>query len=752
MQLEISDPGHFALKNAIRAAIVAPAVFAFGLEVLDSPALALFAGFGSLALIVFVDFGGARQARLTAFVALVLGSAVLVVAGTLCSQTTWLAVAAMAVVGFAVLFAGVFNGYLAAAQLAAILAFVLAAMVPADPGAIPARLAGWGLGSAAALTAIFLLWPRRPRDQLRARAAAAVAELAALLEASAEGGEEERLAALAADANAAVAAAHAAFVATPRRPSGIGGRSAALGRLIDDLEWFDAAAREQPAAAEAKGVCAGERAQIEAAVPSALTIAAERLRADHAGDGGAELRALDEAHDAIGAAFLAEIAAGPDRDEAELSAELNEVYRLRALAYGALQIGRHAIQASGGVAPPDPSLAPEAGRLRRARRIAASHASMRSVWLRNSLRGAAGLALAVLVARVADTQNGFWVVLGTMSVLRSSALATGATVVEAIAGTVVGILVGGVIVLVIGSTTALLWVVLPFAILLAAYSPRAISFAAGQAGFTVAVVVLFNLLNPVGWSVGVVRIEDVAIGCGVSLLTGFLIWPRGASAVLREALGGAYVLAARYLDLAISSRLEGGDPAPLHETAAEASDAALRLDETVREYLGENSSAHEDLDALAQLVGGATRVRRVARLFDNAAELAPLAPLDPEAGWVARLRAPLDQMRSARRAWFEGFGAAVFAGTMPPPAEPEAPEPSAGPASRLARRPGPLLELDGERDAAGIPAGLPIAWAERHLEGLLELEPPLTAAARAVLEDGAGRPPAPVGGRPGRAS
>ena len=137
-----------------------------------------------------------------------------------------------------------------------------------------------------------------------------------------------------------------------------------------------------------------------------------------------------------------------------------------------------------------------------------------------------------------DAQNGFWVVLGTISVLRSSALATGTTVVEAITGTVIGIVVGGLLVCAIGVHTWLLWAVFPFAVLLGAYSPRAISFTAGQAGFTIVIVVLFNLLNPIGWSVGVVRIEDIAIGCAISLVTGFLFWPRGAADVLRESIGG----------------------------------------------------------------------------------------------------------------------------------------------------------------------------------------------------------------------
>ena len=54
-----------------------------------------------------------------------------------------------------------------------------------------------------------------------------------------------------------------------------------------------------------------------------------------------------------------------------------------------------------------------------------SHLSFRSVWFRNAFRGAVGLALAVAVVEVTDVAHGFWVVLGTLSVLRSSAVGTG---------------------------------------------------------------------------------------------------------------------------------------------------------------------------------------------------------------------------------------------------------------------------------------------------------------------------------------
>jgi hypothetical protein len=46
-------------------------------------------------------------------------------------------------------------------------------------------------------------------------------------------------------------------------------------------------------------------------------------------------------------------------------------------------------------------------------------------------------------------------------------------------------------VIAIGAHENVLWVVLPFAVLDGAYAPRAISFAAGQAGFTVVLLTLF---------------------------------------------------------------------------------------------------------------------------------------------------------------------------------------------------------------------------------------------------------------------
>ncbi len=88
--------------------------------------------------------------------------------------------------------------------------------------------------------------------------------------------------------------------------------------------------------------------------------------------------------------------------------------------------------------------------------------------------------------------------------------------------------------------------------LFAGLAPAAISFVAGQAAFTLALLVLFNLLVPVGWKLGLVRIEDVAIGGAVSLAVGMLFWPRGATNELSRALGSAYVDSSGYLAEAVA--------------------------------------------------------------------------------------------------------------------------------------------------------------------------------------------------------
>ena len=76
-----------ALRRAARAAIVLPAVFAFADKVIGNPTTALFAAFGSFALLVLAQFSGPWRTRVLAYLALGCTGVVFITLGTLCSRS-----------------------------------------------------------------------------------------------------------------------------------------------------------------------------------------------------------------------------------------------------------------------------------------------------------------------------------------------------------------------------------------------------------------------------------------------------------------------------------------------------------------------------------------------------------------------------------------------------------------------------------------------------------------------------------------
>jgi hypothetical protein len=73
------------------------------------------------------------------------------------------------------------------------------------------------------------------------------------------------------------------------------------------------------------------------------------------------------------------------------------------------------------------------------------------------------------------------------------------------------------------------------------------------------VVVLFDLLQPQGWRLGLVRVEDIALGVGVSVVVAVLLWPRGARGQLGSALAALYRADAACLEAAFAYLLGDGN-------------------------------------------------------------------------------------------------------------------------------------------------------------------------------------------------
>jgi uncharacterized membrane protein YccC len=260
-------------------------------------------------------------------------------------------------------------------------------------------------------------------------------------------------------------------------------------------------------------------------------------------------------------------------------------FPLRRLSLAAMQIATNANAAE------HDTLRTRADRqatLGRAWTILRAHCNLRSVRFRNAARAGIGLAIAVLVAKTTSVEHAFWVVLGALSVLRSNALGTGATALQALVGALIGFGLASAV-MAVGGDDTWLWIALPLVVFLAGYTPGAVNFVVGQASFTVFVVVLFNILVPDGWRTGLVRVQDVAIGAGIAVLVGALLWPRGARGVARRAFAELLRTCADHLALAIDVVLRGAEgdvTVAAHEAADARTRAVAALEDLALEHGG----------------------------------------------------------------------------------------------------------------------------------------------------------------------
>ncbi len=736
------DPGLAATRRAARTALVMPALFAFCAVVIDSPVVATFAAFGAFAMLLLVDFSGTTGQRIRAQVQLALAWLVLVSLGTLAGQSAWAAVSATVVVGFAVLFSGVVSSVLAGASTSLLLAFILSVATPAPLSMLPDRLAGIALAAAAAVLAVWLLWPRAAVDPLRAPAARVCR--AAAMQLRAEARDTVEVCALKTRETATlIDELRRTFTATPYRPTGLSTGSRALVRLVDELTWLSAILGESSPASAQGAASDPDSSAVHFAAATVLDLSADlledpKLSPDQLATAAEALRdAVTALEEGAVARLPSTYDAVPEPGVGGFLGSLNASFRAQEIASGVMliaqnvEIARVADQRSWTDrllgSEPRSLTAPIVSAAERA----AAHLEPHSVWLHNSIRGAAGLAIAVGVANMTGVQHAFWVILGALSVLRSNALNTGQNAYRAIGGTVVGSLVGAGLLALIGENTVALWILLPIAVFVAGIVPAAVSFATGQAAFTVTLVILFSIAQPGGWSLILFRIEDIALGCAVSLLVGLLFWPRGASAAVGKALAEAYVASAQYLAGVVGYAVACCLPAPRPTTPQDsrrAAAAARRLDDAFRTYLAERGAKPVPLSEMTALVTGVVGVRLAAdavlELWERYADGQP--PSDDRAAAQSALLALADRLLQ----WYTTLANALDGqGLVPEPLERD--HTTKAQLIEAVRR--DLYDADGR----ATPTAIRILWTSDHLEVVRRLQPSLaTAAHRRGAVDG----------------
>lgn len=663
-------------KKAARISIATTAGFVVGRYGLDDPQAAVFAAMGTIALLGMADFGGPLGRRARSYAIAVAVAAPLVAAGTLVSEHTLLAAGSLFAVAFCVVLSGALGRNAAVGGNALILFYLVAAGIPADASFVGPRLAGLAVGGALSIAAAVALWPDRPGQDFRGRLADALADLASGAESLARG-SRPGTALLQAPS---VAAARPSLVAPGDRPSSptdIDRAERYLAHAIPQIaRGLDRVARLPPPSGPEALASAVHALLLD--VPRTLQAAAGTLR----GIGAAAESA---------ATLLAPMRAARDTLEAQLAALLerpgNEpafaAWSERAFLVGEVAATAALASAEAGIAagqarpaalagPRSPQLVLSGGSSRAAgawRRLR-SNLTFESVVFRNAVRLAAGVAVARFIAGEADLQHGFWVSFAVLGVMRTSVARTGATAAQALLGTLAGAIIAvGLLYAGDGDTDAYM-AMLPFVVFAAFYVAR-YGFLQTQAGFTVAIMVLFSIMSPAGWELGLLRVENVAIGLAVGLAIGLAAWPRGAAAQLGRALGTAAATAGAYA-AGIATRLLASQPPGAAEAGLRdaALQAAGRAEDVFAAYRSEAPPAGP-----ASAWGDALSASE--RLWYSADVLSgmPPAPAGPCAGLTAGLAAQAAEL-AARAGRVE---AALKAGGVPSVRRPGGPEPDPGP-------------------------------------------------------------------------
>jgi uncharacterized membrane protein YccC len=653
------DPSRDGLRRALRAAIAVPFAATVSFLVAGDTQAPVFTLVGSIALLIVADFPGSTGTRALAYGSLGFNGLLLIALGTWAAPHPLVAVLLCFAVGTLVSFLGLLSDLVAAGQRATLMVFILPVSMPVGP--LTDRLLGWLLALLVCVPAALFLFPPRYTTEVRHLAALVCAALANRIESGDAEGEEAG--AVAGDrVNEAMDALRAEFLSSAFRPMAMTAGSRSLIRVVSNLQWLTDRVNSD------SGRLLAHISPLSVAV---LRSSADVLRSPQAAR-AAELSQVVAAHRLIAYAHY-------DNDIHDILGEADDA---AAVQLGRTLLSRRTMSATIGLTGSIIATAttmdarplsdrllgrglPETG-------IADRVATRRSVWLSligylqtrsvtviNSLRIGLALALAVVVTLVLPVQNALWVVLGALSVLRSSAAGTRTTVVRAVTGTAIGFVIGAAVIAVVGVNPVVLWSLLPLATFGSTYVMRVGSFTASQAMFTMQVLIVFNLMRPTGWQIGLIRVEDVVLGALVGLAVSMLLWPGGAQSAMHRAVGDAVTACSRYLDAAVIRVTRGASPQTqqaVTELGAAALTAARTHGDAVRVYLSEMAGASD--------AGELASASRIPRLRTSADLIADIVPPPPEV--FPRTRQVLEQHTRALCARIEANDSTARPVGLPP--------------------------------------------------------------------------------------
>ncbi|MFF8729255.1 FUSC family protein [Streptomyces sp. NPDC015171] len=632
-------------RRALRVTLVAAAGFYPFRYGFDRPVAATYALFAVVALGGLARIPGTGRQRAAVMARLLPLCWVLVVVGTYLSVRTWSAVLGMLVVGFALAFAGVGGPRPAGAAPGLQLLYILPSFPPYDPGALGDRLIGTttGLVLLAAAEALLFHESGPPAYRERSARAAVIAERCAARLATpphALTGDDIRA------AQEAGQALRSRNVPEAERPAGPGVRERALSHT--GLATRTLLERLVRATCVPRGDTGPGVSAVLHAVAGLAAATATCLRAGT--PPMAQQQELIAAH-----ARLSALSAGappappsgglPDGAAPQPPGFPPPVLRCHAavleIADAALAMGAAAdLAARGRHASTGVPAGPFWYATSRApvlwwRRLC-GHAGRRSVFFQNAVRMALALTAVRFVAGVDTLPHGFWAMLATLTLTRTTLGETWSTIRLALGGTLAGALVSTAILILAGGDTAVYAVLLPVWMLLAFTVGPVKGVGWAQGLFTVLVALVFAQLAQPTWRLAEVRVLDVLVGSAVGAVFGLLAWPRGAHDELRRTAAellrrAAEIVVATSASVAAGTRAAVPSGVPGHRSLqhavvlAESAYAQMQSEPTP---FGGWARGRElpTVDWQATLIAGHHTLWGSARLLEP-----PLTPLSPAA-------------------------------------------------------------------------------------------------------------------------
>ncbi|MFK0224356.1 FUSC family protein [Streptomyces sp. NPDC090303] len=547
-----------AARGALRVTLTAAAGFYVLLYGFDSAVAATYALFGAIAMAGLSRLPGSGRQRAAVLLGVVPVCWVLITLGTYLSVRTWSAVIGMLVVGFALAFMAVGGPRFAGAATGLQLMYILPSFPPYDPGSLGERLGGATFGLVLLIVAEVTLLPEPaalPYRERAARAAEGAADCADRLRQAPYALPEAVLR----GARTLSTGLRSSQVPDAERPAGAGMRARALAHtglatrtLLERL-----AVMPPPARRATPSGAAGQ--------PGPEGVDPLRAVADVARETAARLRG--EAPDGRAHALLRQVRVALAAAEGTSPAELRRNAALLEVADAALAMSTAAdIAVRGRAADP-----PAPGRFWYARMRAPSlwwrrlsgHVGGRSVFFQNAVRISLALAAARLIAGIDTLPHGFWVLLATLTLTRTTVRETRRTERIALTGTLVGALVAAALLALVGTDIEVYAVALPPLMLVTFTLGPVKGVGWAQALFTVVVALVFAQLAPATWQLAEFRLLDVLTGSAIGAVFGLLAWPRGAHDELRRSAAVLLRIAAEIVVATTAQMAAGGRRVPV---------------------------------------------------------------------------------------------------------------------------------------------------------------------------------------------